>query len=242
MSVDMVTINNALVFRDSALPFRIYDAIGDGVVKHEENFAAWPKDDTTGDPTEWVATMKEAGTGVTTTVITDRAGGALLITTAAGENDGVNMQLGQAAGESVKLEGSYPLYCGIRLAINDADQTDLFFGVGVTDTDWSGGLTDGMYFASEDATAVLSFVTEKNSVASTTAVGTLVDDTFLTMEFWFDGTSVYSYVNGVQVASMAASAATFPNDEELRLTLEFLTGEGTANTCTVEWLRMVHIR
>ena len=175
-------------------------------------------------------------------LITDKAGGALLITTAANENDVINLQLGGAAGESVKLEGSYPLYCGIRFAVADADQTDFSFGVGVTDTGWSGGITDGIYFASADQSAAVNFVTEKNSIESTAAVATLEDGAFITLEFYFDGASVHSYVNGVLTSTQVASAATFPDDEELRLTLEFLTGEAAAETCTIEWLRMVHIR
>lgn len=242
MGVDMVHINNALAFRDSSLAWRLYDAIGSGVVKHIEDFVSWPNDDTTGDPTAWLATITEAGAGDTTTVITDKAGGALLITCAANENDGVNLQLGQAAGENVKLDGDYPLYCGIRFALNDADQSDFFFGVGVTDSDWSGGITDGIYFRSADASAVVNFVTEKDSVESVSGIATLVDDVFVTLEFYFDGVNVHSYVDGVLASSQAASAATFPDNEELRLTLEFLTGEAVANTCTVEWLRMIHIR
>lgn len=242
MSVDFYPINDALVLRDSTVTSRLYDAWGSGVVKHLEDFATWAVDDTTGDPTEWNLTITEAGGGANAMVITDRAGGALLITTDAFEDDGVNMQLGQTAGESVLLDDSYPLYCGIRFAINDVDQTDLYFGVGVTDTDWSDGITDGIYFRSVDASAVINFVTEKNSVESVVAAATLVDDTYITLEFYFDGTTIFAYVNGTQVASQLATAATFPDDTELRLTLEFLTGEAIANTLTVEWLRMIHIR
>ena len=242
MAVDMVTINDALVFRDSNLPACLYDAIGSGVVKHLEDFATWAHDDTTGDPTEWTATITEAGAGFTTQVITDKAGGALLITTAANENNGVNLQLGQAAGENVKLDGPYPVYAGIRVALGDADQSDLFFGVGVTDTDWSGGITDGVYFASPDASGAINFITEKDSVESSAAVGTLVDATFVTLEFYYDGANIFAYVDGVLKSTTAAGVATFPENEELRLTLEFLTGEATANTCTVEWIRMIHIR
>lgn len=242
MAVDIVQINSAIAFRDSEIPSRLYDAFGEGVVKHLEDFATWPHDDSTGDPTEWTSTITEAGAGDTTQVITDRAGGALLITAAANEDDGVNLQLGQTAGESIKLDGQYPLYCGIRFALGDADQSDIFFGVGVTDTAWSGGITDGLYFSSVDATAVVNIVTEKNSVASEVAVTTLVDAEFVTLEFYFDGANVYAYVDGIQKAVISASAVTFPDDEELRLTLEFLTGEAVANTCTIEWLRMVHIR
>jgi hypothetical protein len=242
MGVDLVSVNSALVFRDSAFRHRWYDAFGSGVVKQIEDFATIASDDSTGDPTEWEVTVVEAGAGDSTAVVTDRVGGALLITSAANEDDGWSMQLGATAGESVKLDGNYPLYCGIRLAINDVDQTDFLFGVAVTDTAILGGVTDGMYFRSVDATAVVNFVTEKNSVESETAVATMVDDTYVTLEFLFDGVGVTAYADGVEITSTAAIGATFPNDEELRLSLEFLTGEAVANTCTVEWLRMVYVR
>jgi len=242
MGVDQVSINNALVIRDSSFRHRWYDAFGAGVIKYLQDFITIPSDDTTGDPTEWEVTVVEAGAGDSTAVVTDLAGGALLITTAANDNDGWKMQLGAVAGENVKLEGNFPLYCGIKLAINDVDQTDLFFGVTVTDTDALGAVTDGMYFRSVDESAVVNFVTEKNSVESVTGVATLIDAQYITLEFLFDGVTVYAYVNGVEITSTAALGATFPNDEELRLTLEFLTGEATANTCTIQWLRMIHVR
>ena len=242
MSVDMVQINNALAFRDSSAPNRIYDAVGDGVVKHIEDFVTWPHDDTTGYPTEWLSTIVEAGAGFTTAVITDKAGGALLITTAANENDGIGLQLGGAAGESVKLDGAYPLYCGIRFAVSAAAQSDFHFGVAVTDADIAGAVTDGIYFSSVDGLAAVNFVTEKNNIVSTTAVATLLDDVFITLEFYFDGATVNSYVNGVLTSSQDGQGATVPDDTELRLSLEFLTGAAAAITLTSEWLRMVHIR
>lgn len=242
MGVDQVSINNALVIRDSTFRHRWFDAFGSGVVKQIEDFATIASDDTTGDPTEWTVTVVEAGAGFSTAVVTDRVGGALLITAAANEDDGWSMQLGAAAGESILLDGNYPLYCGIRFALGDADQSDFLFGVAVTNTALLGGVTDGMYFRSIDGTAVCNFVTEKNSVESETAIATLVDDTYITLEFLFDGVSVTAYADGTEITSTAAIGATFPNDEEMRLSLEFLTGEAVANTCTVEWLRMVYVR
>ena len=241
MGIDLVGVNSALVAQDSDKPFRWYDAFGAGVVKYIQDFATLASDDSTGDAIEWELTITE-GAGNTTHVITDLAGGALLITTGTNENDGISMQLGAAAGENIILNGNYPLYVGATLAINDVDQTDLFLGVGVTDTDWSGGVADAMYFNSVDESAVLNFVTEKNSIASTTAVHTLVDATYVTMEFLYDGTSVYVYIDGVEIAKIDDGISTFPNDELMRLSLEFLTGEGTGNTCTLTELRMIHIR
>ena len=241
MTVLQKAVNRALVFYDDVYTRRWYDAIGPGVGKHFEDFLTMATDDSTGDSLEWQMTITE-GAGTTTHVVTDRVGGALLITTGTNENDGISMQLGHAAGESVKLDGNYPLYCGIRFALGDADQSDFFFGVGVTDTDWSGGITDGLYFRSEDESAAVSLIAEKNSIESTLAVATLTDAGYITLEYLFDGSTVYAYADGALQGSVANSAATFPNDEEMRLTLEFLTGEGNANTCTVEWLKMIHIR
>lgn len=245
MTVETATIKGAKVFRDNIYPHRWYNAIGPGVTKYINNFETLDSDDSTGDATEWELTITEGGGGGDTThVITDLVGGALLITTDNLENDGINMQLGAVAGESVGLSADYPLYVGTEFAINDVDQTDIFVGVGVTDVDWSGGLTDGMYFRSIDGSADLYFVTEKNSVERTKKVATLGDNTYIRLEYLYDGVDVKVYLNSVEVtgAATAFGATSFPNDELMRLTVEFLTGETTANTLTMKWLRMIHLR
>jgi len=193
-----------------------------------------------GDMTEWNITVVEVG-GTSTHVVTDLEGGALLITCAGNEDDGVSMQLGAGAGENIALTAGQCMYFGIEFAINDVDQVDALFGATVTDTAVLGGVTDGLYFRTVDESAVLNFVTEKNSVESSTAVATLVDTTYVTAEFLFDGETVSAYINGGLISSTANSAATFPDDELLRLTLEVLSGEATANTCTIKWLRMIHL-
>jgi hypothetical protein len=85
-------------------------------------------------------------------------------------------------------------------------------------------------------------MTEKDSVEGTTAVATLSDAVDVTAEFNYDGTTVRSYINGVETSSTANSDATFPNDEYMRLSVEFLTGEAVANTCTIKWIRLILIR
>lgn len=247
MAVEFTSLGNVQVVRDTSSTWRIYDAWGPGLVKYLFDGGHMAVDDTTGDPLEWELTITEAGGGGDTTmVITDRAGGALLITTDNADGDGINMQLGGASGgESVKLDGSSDyLYFGIKFAINDVDQTDIFFGVGVTDTDWSGGITDGVYFRSEDESAALYAILEKDSTESAQSVDVLADNTFVTAEAYWSGEdgNIKFYIDGSEVERAADSNPNFPDDEEMRLTLEFLTGETTANTCTIEWMRMIHIR
>jgi len=243
MAIKTKNIHNALVLYDDAtVAERWYDAFGAGVTKYVTSFTSLPADDTTIDPTEFANTIVEAGGGDSTAVVNDTAGGALIITTAANENDGYSMQLGNAnSGESVSFASDYPCYFGIQFQINDVDQTDVLAGVCVTDTALLGGMTDGMYFRSVDATGVLNFVIEKDSVESTTAVNTMADATDVTCEWYFDGEQVTVWVNDTQVAQIARTDASFPNDELLRLSLEFLTGEAVANTCLVKWIRCIQI-
>jgi len=242
MSTETAAIRGALVYRSVEYPWRIYDAFGENVSKYITSFERLSKDDTTTDPTEWAVTVVEVG-GTTSAVVGDVSGGALTITCAGNEDDGYSMQLGNAnSGEWCDFSAEYTTYFGIKFQVNDADQTDFLSGVCVTDTALLGGMTDGMYFRSVDETGVLNFVMEQDSVESVTAVGTLTDAADVTAEFYYSGSNVYVYINSALVATIADTDANFPNDELLRLSLEFLSGEAVANTCQVRWLRLIQIQ
>jgi hypothetical protein len=242
MAIETANIRNAIVYRSADYPHRWYDAFGEGVIKHLQEFVTIPQDDTTLDPSEWVVTVVEIGGGTSNLAIADVAGGAATVTCAANENDGWSMQLGPVLGECIDLSGPYYLYVSVDMASNDADQTDVLVGVAVTDTALLGGVTDGIYFRSVDETTNLEFVTEKDSVESSTVVGTLADAAYTRCEFLVDESNVKAYVNGVLMSTTARTAATFPNDELMRLSLEFLTGEAVANVLTIKHLKMIHIR
>ena len=88
-----------------------------------------------------------------------------------------------------------------------------------------------------DGDAGVDFLVEKDSTETKTEdVGTLADDTDIDLEFVWDGanSSLYTYVDGAAVTSTATT--NLPNDELLRLSVEFLTGEATANTMTIKIL------
>jgi hypothetical protein len=241
MSTETANIRQALVYRSHEYPHRLYDAFGENVTKYITQFQSLPADDTTTDPTEFVNTVVEVG-GTSSAVIADVAGGALLFTCAGNEDDGYSMQLGNAnSGEWVDFSNPAVCYFGIQFQVNDADQTEVFFGTAVTDTALLGGVTDGMYFRSVDESAVLNFVLEKDSVETVTAVSTLTDAADVTAEWYYDGATVKAYINGTEVASIARTDTSFPNDELLRLSMEVLSGEATANTCQVRWVRLIQI-
>jgi len=211
---------------------RILDAWGEGVVKYITDFTQFPIDDTTGDPTEYTSTVTEAGSGNTTIAQTDASGGQVLITTAANENDGGSYQL---AGESFKTSGN-ELYFGTKIASNEATQSDFLVGLAVTDTALLGGVANGIYFECLDGATGISAVTESgSSETQTDSLATFADDTFIELEFYYNGSNVEFFING---SSVATHSATIPSTE-MRVSFEYLTGAAAAKTMTLDWIRCI---
>jgi len=108
--------------------------------------------------------------------------------------------------------------------MSDVTQADALVGFCVTDTTCLDGVDTAVYFRNVDASAVLSFVLEKDTLETTTAVATMVDATDIEVEMFYWGSNIYAYVDGVLMATIADTDTNFPNDELLRLTFEFLDG------------------
>ena len=70
----------------------------------------------------------------------------------------------------------------------------------------------------------------------------MADGTEIDLEFVWDGaaSSLYTYVDGSYTSSSTATT-NLPNDEELRLTVEFLTGEAVANVMTIRKLTFCQV-
>lgn len=226
-------VHGNLVFHEG---HRWLDAIGPDVCKVLEDFVGTPfaSADT---PAAWTVTLVEAGAGESTVALTDGAGGLLLITTDAAENDGVNMQVTK---EAFKLASGKPCYFGAKFMISDATESDFIVGLCITDTTLLGGLTDGVYFRKVDGATDVKFVIEKDSAETeSAALLTAVKDTYMTLEFFFDGTNIDAYVNGVLQTRLAMT--NLPDDEELTPSIAFLTGAAAAKTMTVDWIRAIQI-
>lgn len=215
---------------------RLVDAMGPDVVKYDNDFVGSPLAAADA-PLGWTITLVEAGAGESTITKADGVGGELLLTTDAADNDGINMQL---AGESFELTTDQSaVYFGIRLKSGEATQSDFLVGLCITDTDLLGGMTDGVYFRKVDASTSVAAVTEKNSTETeTTGVLTFAADTYYILEFYFDGTSVYFYVDGALVATHTANIV---NDEAITPSVHFLTGNAAVETMTIDWVRAIQI-
>jgi len=187
---------------------------------------------------DWTLTTVEAGAGDATEAIADEAGGVLLITNDAADDDSDEFQ---KVGEAFKLIAGKPLYFEARVKVSDAIQSDMIIGLCITDTTLLGGLSDGVYFIKDDGDANLDFVTEKNSTETKADTGVdLVNATYVILGFYWDGAgNVTPYVNG---EAKTTHATNVPDDEELRVSFGIKNGEAVAKTMSVDYIKVVQKR
>jgi len=239
------TVNKALVYYDERYTHRWVDAFGPDVVKYLGALEQGT-DDTTGDPTAFAITVTEAGGGGDSTIVKSTSAGQLfLLTSDNADYDGINAQL---KGEAFKIEAGKPLYFGVKFQINDADQTDLLVGLCETDTTLLATATahavavsgDGAFFSTLDGSTTVAFKTYDGGSETNTAnaAAALADATDMVLEFYWDGTTLYGYQNDVLVGSFSADLP----DADLTVSINFRTGETTANTCAISWLRAIQCR
>ena len=201
--------------------------------RYENDFFDWDTDES-----EWTVTETNA-TGTQT--IEDAAGGVLALLTDDLSTDSIDVQ---KVGEAFKLTTGKPLYFESRFAVNctDIDNPTVVVGLCITDTDLTGGMSDGVYFIKDNGNANLDFVAEKDS-AETEKADTgvdLVDNTFVTVGFYFDGSgNVTPYINGTAGTSQSTDV---PDDEELCVSFAMLNGEAAANTLRIDYVKVVQNR
>lgn len=240
MATEEVTINGNTVWRDDALTHRWLDAIGPEACVFLEDFVATPFS-AADNMAEWTTTLIEDGADESTvTMVAGSAGGEVLFSSDAGDNDGINAQV---TGEAFYLALPYPTYVGVRLKIDDVTQSELAAGLIITDTTvLLDGCSDGLYFRKPDGDSTLYLVAEQDSLETTIGLHTMVNSTYVTAEYLYTGGICYVYINGVQVAELAGSDPNFPDDEHLTPSLCLLTGEAAAKDMTIDWIRCIQIQ
>ncbi len=222
-----------LIFTNGKARGRVVDIIGPNVWKYD--LRPDHLNVTTVDPERWTTTVVSAGTGDTEFDPNDTGNRVGTITPADNDNDGGNYQL---LGENFICTSSQLWYASLEGQHSDADQSDLFFGVAVTDTDLLGGVADAVYFESLDESLDINFVAEKGSAETVAAaVGTMADATDSLFEIFWDGTRLLAYLDGVKVSD--SIPANLPDTEAMRLSIQHLTGEAVVNTFNVKRLRAI---
>jgi hypothetical protein len=185
---------------------------------------------------DWTVTTTEAGTGSASEAITSGAGGQLLLTNAAGDND---LDFLQLKGESFKLSSSKRAYFSARFKVSDATQSDFVMGLQITDTTPL-AVSDGVFFIKDDGDTNLDFVVEKDGTeTNTSAVATVADDTFITVAWYIDpdASKVYYSINNAEPVGVVNT--NLPDDEELTVSFGIQNGETAAKTMTIDYVNVL---
>ncbi len=185
---------------------------------------------------DFTITTTEAGTGSATEALTSGAGGQLLLTNAAGDND---LDFLQLKGESFSLSSSKRAFFNARFKVSDATQSDVVIGLQITDTTPL-AVSDGVYFMKDDGDTNLDFHIEKDGTDTTTAaVTTLADDTFVDVGFFIDpNTSQVSYFIG-SATPVGVVNTNLPDNEELTVSFGIQNGEAAAKTMTIDYINVI---
>ena len=210
---------------------RLLDAVGPDVIKEIDDFVRTPI--ASNALPGWTTTL----VGASTITKLDQSGGWIRLTTAGAENDGVNSQI---TGEPFILKAGNRVYFGaFGVTISDATQSDFFLGLAGTDTAILGGTNSRIGFEKLDAATDIKAMLEAATVETLTAsLHTLVAATAVDLEFYWDGAAATFFVNGVAVATPAATNVPV---EEVTLSMEFLTGSANARTLDLDKLAVIQI-
>jgi len=186
---------------------------------------------------DWTITTTEAGAGSATEALTNVDGGVLLVTNDDADNDA---DFFNKVGESFLMVAGKKAYFKARFAVSDAIQSDFVIGLQITDTTPL-AVSDGIYFQKDDGDASLDFhVTKDSSSTSASAIATVVDDTYITVGFYYDGVdSVYYYAgtDSKNPTLLGKSAVTnLPDDEELTISFGIQNGEAAAKTMSIDYI------
>ena len=232
------SINGAMVLFDTEKPWRLLDAFGDNVSKFIMS-GPLPADDTTGVPTGLIVTQA----GTSPVAVGQVAGYPLLVTTGGTEYNGANVQV---RGESLKLASGKVAYAGAKIKASEATEIDLLFGLAELKTDLllgsvSHGITatlvEGVFFFKVDGGTVIAAKSYLDGAQTFTGnVGTLTTGD-LEYELYWDGSTLFFYLNGVLVTQIASGLP----DGDLTLSLNVKAGSAAARTASIAWARSIFI-
>ena len=241
--VNSKNVREALVYYEEGNESRWIDAIGQNVTKFTMQAGTPCDNQANAHPTRFLSTVVEVGAGDSLQANGLVAGTALLLTNAANEYDGTNFQ---ALGEAFMLTSAKPLYFGIKCSISDATQSDLLVGLAEAHADLlnaaahavAAANVEGVFFLKVDAATTIKAKTWKDAAETATANSATVMDTSAHIyEIVWDGTTVYFYVDGILVTSVAASLP----DGDLTPSIVFRNGEAAVKTMTVYWMKAIQI-
>jgi len=139
----------------------------------------------------WNLSQSPSGSGIATPDCTDAVNGVLDFATEGDDAD--NGELTQMC-ECWKLVSCYPLYGEIRFYLSDVTDCDFWFGYIQTHS-WFTTPNNYAVFKKDDGNALLDFATRLGGAVATetSAIATLVDDTWYRLGIHWDGDATIRY-------------------------------------------------
>jgi hypothetical protein len=188
--------------------------------------------------TDWIITTAESQAGDATEAVANAKNGVLVITNDDRDDDN---DFFQHANETFKFTAGKQTWFKVRAKASDVTQSDLVFGLQITDTAPL-AVTDGVFFRKDDGAATIDvFVVKDSTTTTAAAVATMVADTFIELAFYYNGKdSVEFFVNDVKVATLATT--NLPDDEEMTISFGIQNGAVGAKVLSVDYILVAEER
>jgi hypothetical protein len=121
-----------------------------------------------------------------------------------------------------------------RVKVSDADDVDMFVGLGITDTTPL-DTSDRVGFQILEGDASIKCITEKNSTETNTDSGSdAADATYVKLGFHYDGSSAVRFF--INRSLCATHTTNIPDDEQLAITLLIVNGAVGNDTLTIDYI------
>lgn len=185
---------------------------------------------------QWTFTLN-SGTIAQTAV----DGGAVLITTANTDEAITQMQRTSA---TFLPTANKKMFFKARLKVANAALTDILVGLAAIDTALIAAsaidVTDAMAFFKAATDTSFTFYNRKDASTgstSATSIGTVADNTYFTVGFYYDGVSkVYYYFNDALIGSVSGTSTYLPDAQLSPSICIGQEGTGGADTATVDYI------
>lgn len=197
-------------------------------------------------PGDWFITRIQSSTTAGAETIGDADGGVLAFYPNAGDDDSTFFEWKAtdnvtSASEIFTFESGKKLWFKARFKVSDTGESDYFIGLKSADTTPLTSPVDGVWFQSDDGDDYLDLKVYSGSavVLADTAIATLVDNTYVTCGYHFDGGRLYYYVNDVLVGENGSLSV-----PTAALTVSFgvQNGAAAAKTMSVDYVCVIKER
>lgn len=206
-----------------------YDQLGNFVMPDPTSVHTYFNDFNTFTAGDWTITQ----VGSPTNVITSGDGGVLLVTNGGTDDDHGYYQL---VGPGFTFESGKQFWFRARFKLSDVTLSDFLMGLYLLDTTpIASAPADGVYFSKLSGSAVLNGLIAKTAGGTTTtAVATLVNDTYVEVGMYYDGSETFKY----WLNNAPAGVAAITNLPTVPLSVSFVlqNGEGAAKNMSIDYI------